>query len=263
MRIALTAMDVAWENKSSNMLRCSEIVREAAELESDLVVFPEMTLTGFSQSFSELAELEYDSRTRAFFQQLATENNIAIIFGVLLKSDKGITNSAIAIDRYGVEVSRYQKIHLFSLVGEDKYLVNGDSLATFTLGEIRIGLSICYDLRFANLYYEYSKNCSLVINLANWPNGRINHWDNLMLSRAIENQFFMAGVNRTGKDGNLIDYPASSKLINGNGEICKPIHSGNEVSIYDFSFEDFQKVRQEFNTVQDRVIFGATELDQR
>ena len=251
MRIALTQMDQKWEDKEENLLTCEVLIHEAKNNGADLIIFPEMTLTGFSMNYPAVAE-EKESKNLEKFKKLAKYNDIAIIFGLVIKNEKYGTNSAIFLSREGEVLETYNKIHPFSLAGEDENIKGGESLCIVENLNLRIGMTICYDLRFPELYSALSQYCDLVVNIANWPAKRIDHWITLLKARAIENQIYVAGVNRIGIDNNGLEYMKSSMIFNPNGEIMIPVYSEEQLDIYDINSEMALKFRSEFSTTQDR-----------
>jgi omega-amidase len=252
MRVALVSLNQAWENKELNIKACRSYIQRAKDQNVELVIFPEMTLTAFSMNTKITAEDRSSSETVKFFKDLASEFKIAIVFGVVFRDGDKAINNALMTDRTGVVLGSYSKIHPFSFAGEDKVFNGGDAISYLKLGSMTIGLTICYDLRFPELYSALAKHCDLIINIANWPAKRIEHWYSLLKARAIENQIFIAGVNRTGTDGNGLEYIKSSQVINPNGELLSAVISENEIDIFDIDSGFIVKFRQTFSTTQDR-----------
>ena len=158
----------------------------------------------------------------------------------------------MAFDHHGVEQARYSKIHPFSFAGEDRVFEAGNRLAEMKVGEFLFGFSICYDLRFPEIYSSQSKNCNALVNIANWPKRRIHHWKTLLQARAIENQVYVIGVNRIGTDGNDLCYEESSMIIDANGNEVMPYHRENELVIIKITNQDLAEFRRNFPTRQDR-----------
>lgn len=230
MRVALVSLDQAWEDKAENCIRVAEHVDAAVVAGASLVVFPEMTLTGFSMAVESIGEDPGRSDTVAFFKKLAS-GRIAIAFGVVhLEGGKGV-NKLVVIDREGQVLAEYRKIHPFSYGNEHLHYAPGDTLATFELEDLRIGCTVCYDLRFPALYQALARHCDVILNIANWPYRRVEHWDALLRARAIENQLFMVGVNRTGVDGNGLEYSRSTKVYDPWGESIQAIASNGTLDI--------------------------------
>jgi predicted amidohydrolase len=252
MKIALVSLNQVWEDKASNQKKCLSFIIKAAEYGAEIVVFPEMTLTGFSMNIELIAEQRDKSQTIDYFCQQAKKHEIAIAFGLVLKEKDKATNNLIIIDKKGIILSSYAKIHPFSFSGENKYYYGGNEICTCTLGKTNIGLTICYDLRFPEIFQILSQKCNLIITIANWPEKRVKHWYLLLQCRAIENQSFMLGVNRTGIDGNNHKYVKSSVIFHPLGQKIKPVHSFRYLDIYDLPLDSIMSIRDSFPVKQDR-----------
>ena len=113
-------------------------------------------------------------------------------------------------------------------------------------------MSICYDLRFPELYQQLSKSNLILVNIANWPNTRITHWKTLLKARSIENQSFMIGVNRTGSDGNGLEYEESSLVFSPSGEEIYPLEISDEIKIFDLDLNIAMDSRKRFPFKNDR-----------
>ena len=220
---------------------------------TDLVVYPEMTLTGFTMESQKVKEDELSSETITFFKEQAKKYKVSIAFGVVLSKGEKATNNLVVVSEQGV-LATYAKIHPFSYAGENDYYQAGDELKKLTIGGATIGLTICYDLRFPELYQAYSKDCSVILNIANWPERRVSHWRALNKARAIENQVFMIAVNRIGTDGKGLQYVFSSNIVSPYGEELKGTSLSEEVVVYDLNLEEVAQYRAEFPVKNDRKI---------
>lgn len=252
MRVALVSLNQAWENKSYNFQACRSFVQSAKAQGVELVIFPEMTLTAYSMNTVDTAEDLATSVTAELFKKLAHELQIAIVFGVVFRDGDKATNNALIVDSAGTIKGRYSKIHPFSFAGEDKVFNGGNEISYARLGQMTIGLTICYDLRFPEIYSALGKHCDLIVNIANWPARRVDHWNTLLKARAIENQIFMVGVNRTGIDGKGFEYKKSSQVISPNGELLAHVFSEEQLDIFDIDPSYISQFRQSFSTTQDR-----------
>lgn len=251
MRIALVSLNQAWEDKVKNRKRVLESIRVVSEAGAELIVFPEMTLTGFTMNLGIAGEDPDDSETVKFFKNLAIDG-IAIAYGVVhLESGQGI-NKLIVVGQDGSLVASYTKIHSFSYAQENNYFRAGETPVFFDLNGLCFGLTICYDLRFPALYQALSRNCDVIINIANWPASRIDAWDTLLRARAIENQLFMVGVNRTGIDGNGLKYDRSSKVFGPSGKLIQPVFSDGLIDIVELDESVVEETRTEFPLLNDR-----------
>lgn len=253
MRVALVSLDQKWEDKTANLQRCKLFVARAKSFNSDLVIFPEMTLTGYSMNTSKLVEDAIQSPSIKAFSEIAHENQIAMVVGVVLQAGDKAGNALVVFSRDGIEQARYFKIHPFSFAGEDQFFQPGNVLAKINMPEFRLGFSICYDLRFPELYSALARDCDVLVNIANWPKRRVSHWRTLLQARAIENQTFVIGVNRVGIDGNGLEYEPSSVVVNANGEFIEPVLTEGEIDIYDISLQELLDFRKGFSTRQDRL----------
>lgn len=250
MRIAVVSLNSVWEDKQANLLEVENILKAIGK-NAEYVVFPEMTLTGFSVANLSLAEDFENSDSIKYIQKLATDNDLNIVFGLLVSINDKKYNCCIAINKNGEIECNYEKIHLFSFSGEDKLITPGNNLKSVSW-EGGWGLSICFDLRFPELYQELSKENLILVNIANWPNSRLLHWKTLLNARAIENQSFMIGVNRSGVDGNNLEYDESSFIFSPKGESLSPIMVLDNTKIFEIDLEEAKEYRKQFPIKNDR-----------
>jgi omega-amidase len=253
VKLALVSLDQKWEDKTHNLRRCEELTSCAAAHGVDVVVFPEMTLTGFTMAIELSAEDPDQSQSVAAFGSMAKRHGVHIVAGVVTRVGAKAANSLVVFDRDGVERVRYAKMHPFSFAGEDELFVAGRSLARLEIAGMKVGFTICYDLRFPELYSALAKDCDAVVNIANWPARRETHWKTLLQARAIENQVYMVGVNRTGRDGHGLEYHRSSWVIDANGCFLEPLADEPEISIHKIDRENLLNFRRGFSTRQDRM----------
>jgi omega-amidase len=251
MKIAMVSLDQYWEDKAKNYSLCLKYIKDASEKGAELVIFPEMTLTGFSTNIGLISEGVNTSETIRKFSADAKQFNIAIIFGVVLKNNNESENKSIFISNEGLILGGYTKIHSFSFAGEDACFKTGDEVIIIKYKSLNIGLSICYDLRFPEVYTSLAFKCDLIVNIANWPGKRVEHWNALLKARAIENQMYIVGVNRIGTDGNGLEYIESSNAYNANGEIVS-YESFESLKIVEIDKTYTENIKEKFNTVSDR-----------
>jgi omega-amidase len=253
LRVALVSLDQKWEDKAYNLERCRTLAARASELGAELIVYPEMTLTGFTMNTRLSAEDPERSLSLAAFSSLAKHHGVWLIAGLVLGNVGKPANTLLAFSPDGREQARYAKMHPFSFAGEDRYFRTGDALATIQIGEFVLGLSICYDLRFPELYSALAATCDVLVNIANWPKARVAHWKTLLRARAIENQVYVIGVNRVGVDGRGLEYEASSVVVNANGDFVDPVARDQELDLCEVNRQDLIDYRAGFSTRQDRA----------
>jgi predicted amidohydrolase len=228
MKIALIQPDIIWEDKKANLDKSAALIERAGG--PDVAVLPEMFNTGFSMDAGKLAEREA-GETDTFLSGLSKKHGINIIAGFQLRgSGEGKPqNIARVYDRQGCTVATYAKMHPFSFAGEDRHFGPGAGPVLFSLEGVPSSVFICYDLRFPEVFRAVAPMALVVYVLANWPSDRKDHWVSLLKARSIENQCFVVGVNRAGKDGNGIAYPGRSCVYGPSGSVVCSGGQGEEI----------------------------------
>ena len=227
MKIALAQYDIVWEDKKRNMLLIKDYINKAGQEGAELICLPEMSLTGFSMNAEKTGEVEADSETIQFFLRAAEEYQIKIGFGMVTKSgsnssDMLQTSSKKALNKYfivnesGEILLNYEKIHPFTYSEESKFFDGGEKIVSCNLNGIEVSAFICYDLRFPEIFQIASRKADLILVPANWPETRILHYDTLLRARAIENQCYVAGINRVGS-GDGLTYTGGSVIYDPYG----------------------------------------------
>ena len=245
MKICLAQSDIIWEDKEKNMEKCAEFIRKAKDSGPKMIIFPEMSLTGFSMNVEKTGEEKGESVE--FFKRRAIENDIYICFGYVKKIGSDFFNRAVVIDKVGGVVCEYDKIHPFSYGEESKYFKGGEKTVEFMIDNDIFSCFVCYDLRFPEIFQVVSKRAKGIIVIANWPKNRIEHWDCLLKARAIENQCFIIGVNRTGGE-----YNGHSAVYSPYGERLNEIEEDEKLIFCDIDLNECEKYRNEFPLKKDR-----------
>jgi len=252
MKIALIQMNIAWESKKANFVRAEKFIEKAARESCDIIVFPEMFNTGFSMNISAIGESEKGETFRTL-SALAKKYGLNVIAGFAAKGPgrKKAKNLAVVLDRSGSCIATYTKMYPFSFAHEDEYFSAGNTRVIFHIEGVPASVFICYDLRFPEIFRDVSREVKMVFVLANWPGSRKDHWETLLKARAIENQCFVIGVNRTGKDGNGISYPGASHIFDPLGrDICAG-DSKEQFIACEIDPETVIKIRSQFPFLKD------------
>jgi predicted amidohydrolase len=250
IKVAGVQMDIAWERPAENFRRAEALAVEAVDDGARLVVLPEMFATGFSMN----AELVsgFAEETRGFLSELSGRLGSFVLAGF---SEPGVplpVNAASIFDPSGREILNYHKLHPFSLAGEEKHFQGGESVETVDLERVRVTPLICYDLRFPEPFRAVAATTELFCVLANWPQPRRAHWSALLKARAIENQSYVLGVNRTGT-GDGLDYIGDSLLLDPMGEVVATIEPGSAGWFSGVvNEEEVGRVREQFGFLRDR-----------
>jgi predicted amidohydrolase len=248
----MVQMDIAWEAKKANLARAGEFVKKASEEKCDIVVFPEMFATGFSMNVTDLAENEH-GETSLFLSERAREYGINLVAGLAMKraGESRGSNCAHAYDRSGRLLASYSKQYPFTFAGEDRHYTAGSDTVLFSVDGMPSSTFICYDLRFPELFRPVARDVQALFVIANWPSSRIDHWETLLRARAIENQCFVIGVNRTGSDGNGITYPGASHTYDPLGKDISPVCVQDEFLTAEFDPHEVVQVRERFPFLKD------------
>jgi len=248
MKIALLQYTPVWENKEANKKKIMSFINNIDDVE--LLVFPEMTLTGFTMKSIEMSETIHGDSFR-FFSEIALEKSVNIFAGIIERRNNRIYNTLIHIKPDGRLLKLYRKLHPFSYSGENEHYHAGSKPAITKIRKWNIGLTICYDLRFPELYRKYGKKRThLIVNIANWPDTRIEHWRTLLKARAIENQCFVAGVNRVGDDPRL-HYTGFSSVFDPMGKELITVENEEKLILVDIDKNYVLEVREKFPFLED------------
>jgi predicted amidohydrolase len=234
LKITIAQMDVATSQPSKNLQKAEAWIAEASHRGSDVICFPEMWTTGFNWEKNKRIAKEHEKVINRI-ATMAKKYNIWINGSMLaLNQARKISNTSILFNPKGERAGTYCKTHLFSLFHEEDHIVAGRSLTIVDTPWGRTGLSICYDIRFPELFRTYALNGAQVIFCPiAFPYPRLEHWKVLVRARAIENQMFMIGVNQVGKEdlGNdgVVTYFGNSVIIDPWGKTIVEANETNEM----------------------------------
>ncbi|UJL46242.1 carbon-nitrogen family hydrolase [Virgibacillus sp. NKC19-16] len=257
MKHAVYQMDIIAGDPGANRLKVEKWVnRTVKEEQPDIIVLPEMWTTGYTLAeLEKLADVDGEPTT-SFLKNMASRHNINIIGGSIAnKKEDGIYNSSIVIDDRGNVIYQYDKIHLVPMLDEPRYLTGGkEKVQVFELGGVKMGLIICYDLRFPELARSLAlQDVQILYVVAQWPTARKEHWKALQVARAIENQMYVVSSNRIGSyDG--VDFSGNSMVIDPWGNVLKAGSGTEEETIVEtLSLELVPKIRKDVPIFSSRV----------
>ncbi len=215
LKITIVQTHLHWEDIDSN-IKLFESITDKINKDTDLIVLPEMFTTGFTTKTASLATTMKGASV-SWMKKKSVEKNADIVGSMIIREDKNFFNRLIWVKPSG-ELFFYDKKHLFRFGSEDKFFTPGSKKITVELKGWKIRPFICYDLRFP----VWTRNCDnkydIAVFVANWPATRSLHWKTLLAARAMENQAYIIGVNRTGQDGNKIKYSGDSSIIDPKGK---------------------------------------------
>ncbi len=249
MKIGLVQYNPVWEDKTKNKEKLNNLLSKEFSNEI-LLIFPEMTLTGFSMKSKELAE-SLDGESFNYYAETASKYKVHIFGGLIEKKGNTYYNSLLHVSQDGNLIKVYRKIHPFSYSTEDKHYTRGTETVNTNVDDWKVGLTICYDLRFPELYRQYGKTKSeLIVVIANWPDTRIEHWRTLLKARAIENQCYVAGVNRVGKDLKL-NYNGYSSVFDPMGNELTTLADQEKILTAEISLKNVEETRTKLPFLND------------
>ena len=242
-------MDIAWGDCQGNVRRADAMIDNAPE--ADLYIFPEMFSTGFAADPEGMAESE-NGKTVEWMRRKAVAKDAAIAGSLAIRSGGRYFNRLYFVKPDG-EVTTYDKRHLFSYVGENLHYTRGEERVIVEWKSVRIMLQVCYDLRFP-VFSRNHGDYDMIIYVASWPTSRIKVWDTLLHARALENQCYVAGVNRVGRDPNC-EYCGNSLIISPYGEDLAVCGSGEEsAKMAEIEMEMLRSFRKKFPVIDDADI---------
>jgi predicted amidohydrolase len=232
-RITIIQSDLVWENIDKN-LELFERKINTINNHSDLIVLPEMFTTGFAVNRTNLAE-EVGGKGFLWMKKMAKQKNTAIVGSIAVKENNNYYNRLYWVNPDG-NFFQYNKRHLFRMAHEDQFFTAGNKRLIVEYKGWKFCPLICYDLRFPvwsrnkwnTEHNAYKPEYDVQIYVANWPEVRSYPWKQLLVARAIENQCYVAGVNRIGLDGNNISHSGDSAVLNPRGELISNIVSNEE-----------------------------------
>jgi omega-amidase len=231
MKIAAAQISCSPGDLSANLGKIRDFSARAKDSGAELIVFPEMVDTGYSMPVIQTHATPWSEGAVPELQNIAKTLSLSIICGVSERDGSAIYNAQVFIDANGRIIAKYRKTHLVSAapLEERKTFTPGDEFVSCTVGGMRLGLSICYDLRFPEmcrtLAVEHKVN--VFINSSAWPFPRLEHLRLLALARAIENQSYLILANRVGTDDG-VTFCGTSAIFDPYGAIVAAASADRE-----------------------------------
>ena len=293
MKVALFQQDIVWSSPQENMQRAERALAEAlgrGEGDSsnngnrraddlsisevlafqtpskigpdgvervDLIVLPEMFTTGFCVDPSHAEGVIDDGAETVAWMRRMAERYDAAVAGSVAVADGGRYFNRMYFVRPDGCVEHYDKRHLFAMGGEAGHYTAGHRRVVVEWRGVRILLQVCYDLRFP-VFARSRGDYDMIVYAANWPTPRIAVWDTLLRARAIENQCYVAGVNRAGRDP-WCDYCGRTALIDPYGRVAASCGDGENVVTGDIDMDRLAAFRRKFPVLEDRDAWLADE----
>ena len=253
LRICYIQANLFWQDKQANLEHFSQLLKEVPS-DTDLVLLPETFNTAFPVDPIQFAETP-DGPTMNWMRAKANELQ-AVICGTMLLNLDGHYHNSLVWMRPDGSYELYHKRHTFIIGGENPPIECGTEQLIVELNGWRIKPMVCYDIRFPvwsrNHYQNDRHEYDLGIYLANFPASRMNVWDILLQSRAIENQAYFIGVNRVGDDPEEVHYSGHSQVISPKGKVISKANIDMEAVVSCvLDYEKLQSFREKFSVGKD------------
>jgi len=253
LHIALFQLDLFWENPQANRDRIDQWIQKLGK-STDVVFLPEMFTTGFSMNVAELAET-MEGETIDWMKKRCAEHQLALCGSLIIQEKEKYFNRLVFVQPSG-EVQFYNKRHLFTMGNEESHFQQGTERLIVQYKGWRICPLICYDVRFP-VWSRNRNEYDLLVYVANWPRNRDEVWNTLLKARGIENQAYVAGVNRVGVDGQIINYSGYSQILDAKGNCLSDAAEGVEsILSAQISKSDLEKFRDSFPVLEDADSFN-------
>lgn len=229
MKFALIQCDIQYNQVKENQTHVLELLKKGMKNKPDVLVLPEMWNTGYAlDNLKNTADID-GNETITLMSNFAKENHVNLLAGSVSTQKKNqFYNTSYAFDREGKLLLEYDKVHLFGLMAEDRYLSSGDKPSNFEMDGIKMSSLICYDIRFPEWSRQLmSQGSQILIVVAQWPEVRKQQWEILLKARAVENQSFVVAVNRVG-DGPDDHFSGQSMVIDPLGNVIAETENDKE-----------------------------------
>jgi len=252
IKIALAQMDLVLGEPDQNFRKAENWINKASNEGADLILLPELWASGFDLKNIQTYAAPLNEGDFAKMKLMAVENKI-MVGGSLIEQDKNyFYNTFVLFDKIGDVINSYRKIHLFRMLNEEQYFKPGNQLIISDTDWGKIGLAVCYDLRFPDMFRAYGvKGVEIILIVGEWAQKRISHWCDLLRARAIENQCFIAAVNKSGisKGENLGGFSA---VINPMGEYLTQGNNQEELLFAEINLDEVSKIRRWMPVFEER-----------
>jgi predicted amidohydrolase len=251
MRIAAVQHDIVWEDRAANFERLAPQIAGAVAAGAELVLLTETFSTGFSMTPG-IGEPEGGPSAR-FLAERAAEHAVWVggTCPEIAEGQELPYNSFVLAGPDGT-THRYRKLHPFTHAGEHERFRAGEQPVTLEVNGLRITPFVCYDLRFADVFWRAAPDTDVYLVPANWPSPRRLHWQTLLQARAIENQAYVVGCNRVGTAGDGTPHVGDSRIVSPMGELLATASGVETIVLADVDAGEVAGTRDRLRFLPDR-----------
>ena len=251
MHIAIVQHEIEWESPERNFEALRPLIDEAAATGAELITLTETFSWGFSMNTDRVNE-PVDGPSTQFLLGEAARTGAWIVGSIPVRpAGAELPHNRMTFAGPDGSVETYDKIHPFSFSGEDQSYRAGSERRTMKIADLRITPFVCFDLRFADEFWDLAPTTDCYLIVANWPASRRAHWQHLLLARAIENQAWVVAANRVGSDPN-VDYAGDSMIIDPFGEVVARGDETTSIVSADVDPERVSEIRTAYPFLEDR-----------
>ena len=257
IELLLVQLEAIAGDIEKNILKVRNLLESSGYVSADIIVLPELWTCGWDcVNFDKYAQDMNTSRTLEFLKEIAIKYNSNVIGGssVLHKKGEKNRNTSIILDRKGNFIDSYDKFHLFSHRGqsEGSFLQAGDGCVVVNTDVAKVGVSICYDIRFPEMFRLYMMNgADIIVNMAAWPKVVWNEYEVLAKARAIENQIYFVSSCLTGKINEDFEFSGNSSVIDYRGNIIKTVAMEEKAFKVIIDLDEMHQFREQIPMLSD------------
>lgn len=251
MIVAGIQHDIVWEDPTANFQHLAPLVAHAVAEGARLIVLTETYSTGFTMKTERTAEGP-DGPSTKFLVGQARQHDVWVCASLPEKTeDKTVPFNQLVLAAPDGTIHRYAKIHRFTYGREHESYAGGEEFLQVEIDGVRFSFFVCYDLRFADEFWQLARDTDCYVVVANWPAARREHWMTLLQARAIENLAYVVGVNRVGAHGPLT-YSGDSMIVGPFGEMLAQAGDEETIVVADIDRARVKEVRAEWPMLSDR-----------
>ncbi len=257
VKVLVVQLEAIAGDIEGNIKKVELMLQNSAYKSVDLIVLPELWTIGWDcEHFNEFSENIENSKFCSFIKDIAVKYNANVIGGsaILKKVNEKDRNTTVIYDRKGNLLATYDKYHLFSHRGESEgtFLEEGDTGLIVNTDIGKLGISICYDIRFPELFRMYAyKGTDIIVNMAAWPKSFADEYCTLAKARAIENQNCFITSCLTGKINETYDFSGNSQVIDYRGRTVAKLDYEEKVLYAELDLEEMRQYRQQMPILKD------------